>query len=66
MAIKIDTKFEGKLIYTFKNDMKNFGNFYQSTFASLKIVTLMGPFCLKIKMYVLKICRGVMCHDKEE
>ena len=27
MALKIDTKFEGKLIRTFKNDMKNLANF---------------------------------------
>ena len=33
---------------------------------SLKIWTLMASFCLKFKMYELKICRGVMCHDNEE
>ena len=27
MALKIDTKFEGKLIRSFKNDMKNLANF---------------------------------------
>ena len=27
MALKIDSKFEGKLTCTFKNDMKNFANF---------------------------------------
>ena len=30
-ALKIDTKFEGKLICAFKNDMKNLTNFHQST-----------------------------------
>ena len=33
---------------------------------SLKIGTLMGFFCPKLKMYELKIYRGVMCHDNEE
>ena len=27
MALNIDTKFEGKLVYAFKNDMKNLANF---------------------------------------
>ena len=30
MALKINAKFEGKLISAFKNDMRNLGNFYQS------------------------------------
>ena len=33
---------------------------------SLKIGTLMGFFCSKLKMYELKIYRGVMCHDNDE
>ena len=33
MALKIDTKVEGKLTCTFKNDMRNFANFHQSTFS---------------------------------
>ena len=33
---------------------------------SLKIGTFMGFFCPKLKMYELKIYRGVMCHDQEE
>ena len=33
---------------------------------SLQIRTLMASFCLKLKMYELKIYRGVMCHDNEE
>ena len=32
---------------------------------SLKIGTLMTPFCLKLKMYELKIYRGIMCHGNE-
>ena len=33
---------------------------------SLQIGTLMASFCLKLKMYELKIYRGVLCHDNEE
>ena len=33
---------------------------------SVKIGTLMGSFCLKQKMYQLKISRRVMCHGNEE
>ena len=29
MALKIDAKFEGKLTCTFKNDIKNWENFYR-------------------------------------
>ena len=29
MALKIDTKFEGKLTCAFKNDMKNLANFHR-------------------------------------
>ena len=28
MALKIDAKFEGKLTYTFKNDMRNLANLH--------------------------------------
>ena len=34
MALNNDAKFEGKLICTFKNDMRNLGNFHQSTWKS--------------------------------
>ena len=33
---------------------------------SLQIGTLMASFCLKLKMYELKIYRGVMCHGNAE
>ena len=33
---------------------------------SVKIGTLMGSFCPKLKIYELKIYRRVMCHDNEE
>ena len=44
MVLNIGAKFEGKLTFAFKTDMKNFANFHQSTFESLKIETLMGSF----------------------
>ena len=47
MALNIDATFEGKLTCAFKNDMRNLANFHQSMFGSLKIGTLMGPFCSK-------------------
>ena len=31
MALNIDAKFEGKLTFAFKNDMRNSGNFHQNT-----------------------------------
>ena len=31
MALKIDAKFEGKLMCVFKNEMRNLGNFHEST-----------------------------------
>ena len=66
MALKIDTKFEGKLTCASKNDMRNLANFHQSTFKSLKIWTFIGSFYLKSKMYELKIYRGVMFHENED
>ena len=33
---------------------------------SLKMGTLMGFFCPKLKIFELKIYRGVMCHENEE
>ena len=47
MALKIDTKFEGKLTCASKNDMRNFANFHESTFESLKRWTFIGSFYQK-------------------
>ena len=33
---------------------------------SLKIETLMAPFCLKTQMYELKNYNEAMCHEHEE
>ena len=54
IALNIDAKFEGKLTFSFKNDMRNLGNFHQRL-ESLKILTLMGFFqiqsrkCMSLK-----------------
>ena len=43
-----------------KIDMRNLANFHQSTcLESLWLGTLMASFCLELKMYELKIYRGV-------
>ena len=66
MALKTDTKSEGKLTCASKNGMRNLAKFHQSMFESLKIGTFIGSFYPKQKMYELKIYRSVICHDNEE
>ena len=66
MPLNIDATFQGKLSCAFKNDMRNLANFHQSTFESLKIVTLMASFYAKWKMCELKIYSGVLCNDNKE
>ena len=66
MKLESDAKFEEKLTFGLENNIKNLANFHQNTRASLKIGTLMGFFCAKLKIFELKIYRGVMCHDNEE
>ena len=66
MALNIAVKFERKLTCAFKDDMKNFANFHQSMFESLKVEIFIGYFYPKCKIYELKVYRGVMCHENEE
>ena len=66
MALKIRTKFEGKLICASKYDMRNFANFHQSTLESLKSWTFIESLYQKQKMYELTIYRGVSCHENKE
>ena len=66
MTLKIDTKFEGKLTRTSKNDMRNFENFHQSTFESLKSWTFIGSFHQKQKMCEVTIYREAMCYENKE
>ena len=65
MKLECDAKLEEKLTCDLENQMRNLAIFTRAH-ESLKIGTLMASFCLKFKMYELKICRGVMCHDNEE
>ena len=39
---------------------------FTRTLERLQIGTMMASFCLKLKIYELKIYRRVMCHDNEE
>ena len=72
MTMKNNIKFEKELTYQFKTDMKNLANFNPSTeifiraIETLKIETLMGSFYPKLKMYELKIYRGVMHHGNDK
>ena len=63
IALKIDKKIDGKLACASKNWREEFGT---RASESLQNGTLMASFCLKLKMYELKIYRGIMCHDNEE
>ena len=65
MTLKSDAKFEEKLTFGLGNNIKNLVNFHQSTLTP-KMGTLMGFFCPKLKIFELKIYRGVMCHENEE
>ena len=65
MPLNIDAKFEGKLTFAFKNDMKNLGNFHQSTWKSQNL-DFDGILLSKVEMYELKIYRGVICHGNEK
>ena len=64
MSLKIDAKFEQKLICCFKND-KNLVNFDPSTRKS-ENCTFIGSCCAKYLMFDLKKYRGVIFHDTEE
>ena len=61
MAVNIIATISGKHACAFKNDTSGLANFYQSTFESLKIETLMGSFYPKQIMYEFKIQRGQEC-----
>ena len=61
-----DAKFEEKLTFQFKIDMRNLLNFDQSTQKISKICTLMGCFRPKYIIFELKKYSGVKCHDNEE
>ena len=62
MTLNSDAKFEEKLTYGSKNNLRNLMNFN----SSLKIWTLMCYFSWKFIMYEPKKYRGIMCHNTEE
>ena len=64
MTLKIDAKFEEKLICCFKTD-KNLVKFYPSTQKS-KNCTLIGSLHEKNVMFDLKKYRGVIFHGTRE
>ena len=66
MALKTDIKFEGKLTCASKNYMRNLWQIFNRALESLIIRTLMASFCLKLKMYELKIYVVFVCHENEE
>ena len=59
MTLESDAKFEEKLTCGLENNMRNLANFHQSTWKSQNW-DLMGFFGPKLKIYELKIYRGVM------
>ena len=66
MALNIYAKVEGRLICTFKNDMRNFGNFHQGTwmYQNLdfnRILLSKVRKCMNLKFY-----RGFICHGNEK
>ena len=62
MTLKIDPKFEKKLVFCLKND-KNFVKFNLST--RTKTCTFIWSYCEKYWSFDLKKYRGVICHDTE-
>ena len=65
-ALKIDTQFEKKTGLYFQKLTRGIWDIFTRVLESLQIGTLMASFCLKLKMYELKIYRGVLRHDTEE
>ena len=61
----IDAKFEGKLTFVFKMTC-GIWEIFTRALLSLKMGTLMGFFCPKLKIFELKIYRGIIHHDNEE
>ena len=64
MTLKIDEKFEEKLICCFS--WQKFGEFLSEHSKVSKIYTLIGPLREKYVMFDLKKYRGVIFHDTRE
>ena len=52
-----------KTDFWFQKLIRGIWQIFTRVLGSLQIGTLMACFCLKLKMYELKIYRGVICHD---
>ena len=65
MTLVSDAKFEGKLTFAFKNDMRNLRNFHQSTWKSQNW-DFDGNLLSRVEMHELKIYWGIKCHENEE
>ena len=65
MILKSDAKFEEKLIFGSKKDMRNLVNFHPNT-QRPKNFTAMGYFCPTYMWFELKKYRGVIFHDTEQ
>ena len=63
MTLKIDAKFEEKLIFYFKND-KNLVKF-EWALASRQTCTFICSYCAKYLKFEIKKYRGVIFHDTE-
>ena len=64
MTLKIDAKFEEKLICCFK---KEFGEFWREQISKVsKICTFIGSYCVKYLMFDLQKYSGVILLDTEE
>ena len=65
MTLDSDAKFEEKLFFGLKSNMRNLETFIR-VLVSLKMETVMEFFSPKLKIFELKIYKGVMCHENEE
>ena len=65
MTLESDAKFEEKLLVVWKITW-GIWQIFTRALVSLKMGTLRGFFCPKLKIFELKIYKGVMCHKNEE
>ena len=65
MTLDSDAKFEEKLLVVWKITW-GIWQIFTRALVSLKMGTLRGFFCPKLKIFELKIYKGVMCHENEE
>ena len=66
MILESDAKFDEKLTCGLWNNMRNLANFPQSTSKSENWDFNGGFFCPKLKIYEIKIGKGVIFYNNEE